>query len=88
MHYDMGVRRFTFIDDIFNLNIKNSKRFFQLVIENRLDIRISFPNGLRGDILTKDYIDLMVKAGTVAYCLCIGKPLLKAAKIDKKKPEA
>jgi amino acid adenylation domain-containing protein len=69
--YSIGVRRFVLIDDIFNLNIKNSSRFFQLIMDNHLDLRLFFPNGLRGDLLTKDYIDLMVKAGTVNIALAL-----------------
>lgn len=67
--YEKGVRRFAFVDDIFNLNIKNSRRFFELVIENGLKIQLFF--GLRGDILTKEYIDLMIKAGTVRMALAL-----------------
>jgi amino acid adenylation domain-containing protein len=71
LYYDMGVRRFSFIDDVFNLNIKNSRRFFELVIESRLDLQMVFPSGLRGDILTKDYIDLMVEAGTIGFAVAL-----------------
>lgn len=71
MLYDMGVKRFIFIDDIFNLNIKNSTRFFQLLIKNNMAVQLLFPNGLRGDILTGDYIDLMVEAGTVMTNLAL-----------------
>ena len=69
--YNLGVRRFVFIDDIFNLNLKNSIRFFELVIEHELKIQIHFPNGLRGDLLTPDYIDLMVQAGTTSFALAL-----------------
>ncbi|NIM12781.1 MAG: AMP-binding protein [Candidatus Aminicenantes bacterium] len=61
LYYKMGIRRFYFVDDIFNFNKKNSQRFFELIIEYRLDVQFFFL--LRGDILTPDYIDLMVKAG-------------------------
>lgn len=71
MLYALGVRRFVFIDDIFNLNRDNSSRFFNLVIEHGLNIQIHFPNGLRGDLLTPDYIDLMVRAGTVSFALAL-----------------
>ncbi|HEX3029961.1 MAG TPA: AMP-binding protein, partial [Clostridia bacterium] len=71
LYYDVGVRRFAFIDDIFNLDRENSTRFFELVIKNGLKIQIFFPNGIRGDILTKDYIDLMVEAGTVGMALAL-----------------
>jgi amino acid adenylation domain-containing protein len=65
LYYNMGVRRFSFFDDIFNLNVKNSMKFFKLIIKNKLGARFFFPNGLRGDLLTRDYIDLMVEAGTI-----------------------
>jgi amino acid adenylation domain-containing protein len=65
LYYDMGVRRFAFIDDIFNLNVKNSSRLFQLVLKSGLKPRFFFSGGLRGDILTPGFIDMMVEAGTV-----------------------
>ncbi len=71
MYYRMGIRRFVILDDIFNLNIKNSSAFFQLIIEHELDVQLFFPNGLRGDILTRDYIDLMVRAGTVNVAIAL-----------------
>ena len=71
LYYHLGIRRFVFVDDIFNLDHGNSERFFQLIIENRLDLQLFFPNGVRGDLLTKEYIDLMVKAGTVGIALAL-----------------
>ncbi|MCU0288148.1 MAG: condensation domain-containing protein, partial [Acidobacteria bacterium] len=65
--YDIGARRFVFVDDIFNLNRENSGRFFELIIENGLKVQLFFTNGLRGDILTEEFIDLMVAAGTVDF---------------------
>jgi radical SAM superfamily enzyme YgiQ (UPF0313 family) len=71
MYYKMGVRRFAFVDDIFNLQKKNSADFFKGVLKRKMDIQIAFPNGLRGDILKKDYIDLMVEAGTSNICMAL-----------------
>ena len=65
-YYDLGVRRFSIIDDIFNLDIKNSSRFFESIIKNGMKAHLYFCAGLRGDILREDYIDLMVEAGTVS----------------------
>ncbi len=70
-YYEIGVRRFVFVDDIFNLNMENSSRFFKMVIDSGMKIQIFFPNGMRGDLLTKDYIDLMVQAGTVELVLAL-----------------
>jgi radical SAM superfamily enzyme YgiQ (UPF0313 family) len=65
--YDIGVRRFVFIDDIFNLDIDNCTRFFELLLKNNLKVQVFFPNGLRGDVLSRELIDLMVEAGTVDF---------------------
>lgn len=62
---DAGVRRFAFIDDIFNLDRKNSTKLLESIIKHNMDIQLFFPNGLRADILDKEFIDLMVEAGTV-----------------------
>jgi len=79
LFYDMGIRRFAFIDDIFNLNMKNSRRLFQMIIDNGLKVQIFFPNGVRGDLLNKEYIDLMIKAGTInmAFALETASPRLQ-----------
>ncbi|MCP4399890.1 MAG: amino acid adenylation domain-containing protein, partial [bacterium] len=71
LHYRRGYRTFCFLDDIFNLNRQNSVAFFELIIKHKLNIRILFPNGMRGDILTPDYIDLMAEAGLVQLALAL-----------------
>lgn len=69
--YDRGYRTFSVMDDIFNLKRENSGEFFKLVIKNKLKIRIAFPSGVRGDILTPDFIDLMSEAGTIKMALAL-----------------
>lgn len=71
MYYEIGYYRFAFIDDCFNLNRKNSSEFFQMILDHGLKVQLFFPNGMRGDILTKGYIDLMVKAGVVELPLAL-----------------
>jgi amino acid adenylation domain-containing protein len=84
LYYDMGVRRFVLIDDIFNLNIKNSSEFFRKIVRDRLDVKLFFPNGLRGDILTEKYIDLMVEAGTINVALALETASPRLQKLIKK----
>lgn len=60
-----GARKFVFIDDIFNLDKKNSSRILESIIKEKLNIQLFFPNGLRADILDREFIDLMAEAGTV-----------------------
>ncbi|OUS29678.1 hypothetical protein A9Q99_08350 [Gammaproteobacteria bacterium 45_16_T64] len=68
---DLGIRRFEFIDDIFNVNSKQFIRFFENVIKSNLDLQFFFPTGLKGDLLTHDMIDLMVEGGAVGVNLSL-----------------
>jgi amino acid adenylation domain-containing protein/non-ribosomal peptide synthase protein (TIGR01720 family) len=69
--YDMGFRRFSIFDDIFNVNAANGMRLFEMIIKNNLDVQLFFPNGLRGDLLTREYIDLLVEAGLASTALAL-----------------
>ena len=89
-YYRNGVTNFAVIDDCFNLDMENSGRLFKLIIKNGLKLQLFFPNGLRGDIMTPEYIDLMVEAGTRGINLSLEtasprlqKMLMKNLDIDK-----
>jgi radical SAM superfamily enzyme YgiQ (UPF0313 family) len=82
--YEAGARRFVFIDDIFNLDIRNSSKLFQKIIDHSLKVQLFFPNGLRGDLLTEEYIDLMVEAGTVNVALALETASPRLQKLTKK----
>ncbi|MBO6179406.1 MAG: radical SAM protein [Selenomonadaceae bacterium] len=88
--YDIGVRRSEFIDDAFNVNIKEFKAFFRKVIEAKLDMSFYFQSGLRGDLLDEEAVDLMVAGGAKSVNLSLesASPRLqklmgKNLKIDK-----
>ena len=40
---EIGVKRFEFIDDIFNVNKKSCREFFLLVIKHKLDVQFFSP---------------------------------------------
>lgn len=82
--YHRGVRNFSIIDDVFNLDRKNCHDFFNLILKHKLDIRLFFPNGLRGDLLTGDLIDLMVEAGTRGINLSLESASPRLQKLLKK----
>ena len=84
MYYQMGIRRFGFVDDIFNLDSVNSQKFFRLIIKHGLKVQLFFPNGLRGDLLTGAYIDLMVEAGTVNFALALETASPRLQRLIKK----
>jgi len=83
-YYRNGVRNFAVIDDCFNLNQENSSHLFGLIIKNKLNLQLFFPNGLRGDIMTPDYIDQMVEAGTRGINLSLETASPRLQKLLKK----
>lgn len=83
-YYHKGVRRFSFVDEIFNLDVPNSMRFFRLVLKNKMKLQLFFPNGMRADRLTRDYIDLMVEAGTVNVGLALETASPRLQKLIRK----
>lgn len=80
-YYDLGFRRFAFVDDIFNLRRDVSHGLYQRVIAHGMKIQILFPNGLRGDVLDAEDIDLMVEAGVINFALALetASPRLQTA---------
>ncbi len=68
---DIGVKRFEFIDDIFNVNKKSCTEFFELVLKHNLKLHFFFPTGLKGDLLDKDMIDLMIEGGSIGLNLSL-----------------
>jgi len=81
---DMGVKRIEFIDDNFNVNKKDFIAFFRLVLKHRLNLKFFFPTGLRGDLLNKDIIDLMIEAGTIGINLALEHASLRMQKVMRK----
>lgn len=83
-YYKRGVTNFAIIDDCFNLDMENGSALFKRIIKNKLKLQIFFPNGLRGDILTPGFIDLMVEAGTRGINLSLETASPRLQKMLKK----
>lgn len=70
-HHELGVRRFIFVDDVFNLDRQACARFCELLLASGLRVELFFSGGLRGDLLDPALIDLLVEAGTVSLALAL-----------------
>jgi radical SAM superfamily enzyme YgiQ (UPF0313 family) len=66
---EMGVDELQIIDDIFNMNPPRMKAVCRAIEPYRM--HITFPNGLRFDILDEEGCDALVRAGTYAACVAI-----------------
>lgn len=75
-----GVREIIFVDDCFNLDRKRVADICDGMIERGLDFSISFPNGLRGDVMDRTTLDKLKKAGTyrITYAVESGSPRVQA----------
>lgn len=68
---DYGVRHIEIIDDIFNADRRRCREILERIAASGLDLRLSFPNGLRGDIIHDDDFDLYERAGTEFVSLAV-----------------
>ncbi len=69
LKYKHNVEEFQIVDDIFNFNKNRVLEICRLIEKKNLDIRLSFPNGLRGDLLDEDTILALKRAG--AYSITV-----------------
>jgi len=81
---DIGIKRIEFIDDNFNANKKDFTSFFELILKHKLALKFFFPTGLRGDLLDKDIIDLMVEAGVIGINLALEHASPRIQKVMRK----
>ena len=83
--YNAGVRDIEFIDDAFNIRMDEFTSFFDLIIkENYEGLNFHFINGLRGDLLTHEAIDKMVRGGTSSLNLSLESASPRLQKLMKK----
>lgn len=79
-----GVDEFHVFDDIFNLDKKRVEEICDYIISSGMKIWISFPNGLRGDIIDKELIEKLKSAGTYAITFAIETTSVRMQKIIRK----
>lgn len=58
-----GVREIEILDDCFNLSKKRAMDICTGIVDNDLNLAISLPNGIRGDIMDEEMFDLFKEAG-------------------------
>ncbi|MDP8256683.1 MAG: radical SAM protein [Candidatus Alcyoniella australis] len=68
---DYGVRELHIQDDVFNLDLDRAKAICRGIVERGLDLVLAFPNGVRGDRMDDELLELMWRAGTRRLSLAI-----------------
>jgi len=68
---DHGVKEIQIIDDIFNWDVDRAKEICRGIIREGIKIGISFPNGIRGDRLDGELIELLARAGCYSMTFAV-----------------
>lgn len=78
---EKNINDFIFVDDLFNLHEKKASLLLEMIRDTLPGARLFFPNGLRGDQVDSDFIELLEEAGTVEinYALETGSARLQKA---------
>ena len=79
-----GISDFELVDDIFNLDKERTQMICDLIMERGLQVKLAFPNGLRADILTRDLLLALKKAGTVSASFAIETASARLQKLTRK----
>jgi len=71
LYREFSVREFVVIDDIFNIDEKRALDICEGIIALPYSIKLSFPNGLRADLMSRKLVDRLKAAGTyyIAYSI-------------------
>ncbi len=75
------IREFEVIDDAFNLNYQRAEAICDLIIQSGMEISLTFPNGVRGDLLDENLIRKLRQAGTrfMTFAVETASPRLQKA---------
>lgn len=79
-----GVKEFVFMDDIFNFRAERAKCIARGIVEKGWKIKLTFPNGFRGDILDEELVDLLVEAGMYRCMVAVESAEPRIQKVMKK----
>jgi len=71
LHHKFGVRELHIYDDIFNFNHRRVMAITEGVLERGIDMKFAFPNGIRGDIMTREMIKTLVRAGAYSITYAV-----------------
>jgi len=77
--YQHKVKELHIIDDIFNVDLPRAKRICDEIVNRGIKVKIAFPNGLRADMMDRELIQKLKKAGcySTIYAIETASPRLQ-----------
>lgn len=79
LHKRYGAKEFHIYDDIFNFDRGRVLEICEEIKRRGLDIKFAFPNGVRGDLMTKDVLQALIQAGaySITYAVETASPRIQ-----------
>ncbi len=71
LHDRHGVRELEIIDDIFNCDLPRAKQIFDMIADSGMKLRLTFPNGVRGDHMDEEFFVKARRAGVVFMAFAV-----------------
>jgi radical SAM superfamily enzyme YgiQ (UPF0313 family) len=71
LQHRFGVREVHFVDDCFNLKKARAMQIADEILSRGLRFKIAFPNGVRGDLMDDDLIEMLGSAGTYSITYAV-----------------
>ena len=74
-----GIKELHIIDDIFNMDLPRAKQICDEIVNRRIKVKIAFPNGLRADMMDRELIQKLKKAGcySMTYAIETASPRIQ-----------
>lgn len=79
-----GIRELEIVDDCFNQSTQRAKAICEGLVEKDLNLHISVPNGLRGDRIDPELLDVLKSAGFYRIAFAVESASPRVQKIIKK----
>lgn len=79
-----GVREFHVVDDIFNADLRRAVEIFARIERRGWDLRLAFPNGLRGDLMNEEFVAAAKAAGAYHWGIAVESASPRVQKLVKK----
>ncbi len=79
-----NIREFHILDDVFNLDRERVKKILNYLIKGKYRFKLAFPNGLRGDILDKEILQMLKKAGAYRLVFAVESGSERLQKLIRK----
>lgn len=80
-----GLRELELVDDSFNFELERAKQICRGIIAEKLGIHISLPNGIRGDLVDEEFLDLLKSAGFYRIAFAVESASPRIQKVIRKK---